>query len=194
MENRKRGGKRPGAGRPIGALSKQTLERNAVKAALEQRILQKADELHNAQYALAVGSLCIFRVEQDGKKKKHILVTDTDEIKEVLDTNEGTSGKVGESYYIVSTQQPDNKAIDSMLDRVFGKAPQTIEINHNETVDKILPIIRACFAYLETEGSIEDKKRELIRMLLGDKGVDIDKIAAELGVVDGELIEMKLLN
>lgn len=121
---------------PKGTKIHRTLEKEAVIAAYRQRIMKHADNLFNAQYAKAVGSIQIFRVDEfedeNGKKKReHILLTDTDEIKQVLDDTDGTSGVSGEKYYIVAPVLPDGKSIDSMLDRAFGKAQQSVEITEN---------------------------------------------------------------
>lgn len=125
-----KGGPRPGSGRPKGKQDARTLDRIRVLQAYKQRILNNADKLLNAQLALAVGVSHLFRVDEtvvDGKtKREHVLVTDPDEIKKVLDENDGGDGKVDESYYYISTKDPDNRAIDSMLDRTFGKAVQAI--------------------------------------------------------------------
>lgn len=129
MEN---GGKRPGAGRKRGSKNRKTLEQAAIQEAFNQRVMTQADALFNAQLALSVGSIKIFRIdeEEDGNgkvKRIHTLVTDADEIKEVLDSHEGGAGIVGESYYFVSNVPPDNRAIDSMLNRSLGKPKDTIE-------------------------------------------------------------------
>lgn len=130
------GGKRAGAGKPRGKLSPKTLEKNAVQEAIRQRILKQADALFHAQLVNAVGSIQVFRVdeeERDGKiKRVHTLVSDTDEIKEVLDAHDGGAGVVNDSYYFVNQIAPDNRAIDSLLDRTFGKATQSIDIGNKE--------------------------------------------------------------
>lgn len=127
---KKRGGARKGSGRKKGQIDKTTLERLHVLMAYKQRILKNADKLFNAQNALAQGVTYLYRVDETGegknKKREHILVTEPDEIKEVLDETDGAGGTVNESYYYITTKQPDNKAIDSLLDRVFGKSTQVI--------------------------------------------------------------------
>lgn len=127
------GGKRPGAGRKPGGKNKKTLEKQAVQEAFNQRVLTQADALFNAQLALAVGSIKVFRVdeEEDAKgniKKVHTLVTDADEIKQVLDEHEGSAGMVGESYYFVSDVMPQNIAVESMLNRTLGKPKESMEV------------------------------------------------------------------
>jgi hypothetical protein len=144
-----RGGKRKGAGKPKGYKQPQTLEKLAVLSAFRQRVMTHADNLFNAQYSRAVGSVMIFRVDEEegenGKKKRtHTLVTDPDEIKQVLDENEGGAGVVGESYYFVTEIPPDNKAIDSMWDRTFGKAQQSVLVEEaNPELIRIKQIMQA---------------------------------------------------
>jgi hypothetical protein len=120
-----KGGKRLGAGRPKGSLAQSTIERMAAEEAFKARVVNAVDRLFNSQLALAQGVTQLFRIDEVGtgkdKHREHTLVTDPDEMKRVLDEVEG-EGTVDENYYYLTTKAPDNKAIDSMLDRTFGKA------------------------------------------------------------------------
>lgn len=120
------GGKRKGAGRKKGGRNAATLEKQAIQAAFNQRVMTHADALFQAQLQLAVGSVQIFRVDEvedgNGKTKRvHVLVTNSDEAKVVLDAHGGESGLVGDDYYFVSQVSPQNIAIESMLNRALGK-------------------------------------------------------------------------
>lgn len=152
------GGARNGAGRPAGLKNPQTLEREAVLREFRQRVLTQTDSLFNAQFTLAVGSIKVYRIDEEegegGKKKRvHVLVTDAEEIKSVLDEHEGGSGVVGESFYFVSDVLPDNRAIDSLMNRAFGKPTETLkaEIETNdvtkhsnqERADRILRLVKS---------------------------------------------------
>ena len=89
------GGLRLGAGRKPGRLSIKTLQKMAVKRELDQRVMNKADQLFNAQYAKAVGSIQVFRIDEtEAGKKIHVLITNSDEIKKVLDATSGNGGVV----------------------------------------------------------------------------------------------------
>lgn len=127
---KKRGGPRPNSGRPKGRVDQKTLDKLRVFEAYKQRILKKANALFNSQYSLATGTAYMYRIEETGegknKKREHVLVTNPTEIKEVLDETEGAGGVVDDVYYYITTKPGDNKAIDSMLDRVFGKATQPL--------------------------------------------------------------------
>ena len=117
-----KGGKRPGAGRPRGAKDKATIEKEAVLAQYRLRIMQKADELLNAQFSLAEGISYLIRVDsKKGRPDKHVIVTDPEEIKDYFD-------KKTKGYYYITTKDPDSGTIDSMLDRTFGRATQAVEV------------------------------------------------------------------
>lgn len=145
-----KGGVRPGAGTKKGRKQATTLEKERVLAEIRQRTMRNADKLFNAQFANAVGAIQIFEVveseDDKGKKKvEHILVTDPDRIKKVLDEGEGTNCSVEGGFYIVMESRPETKAIDSMLDRTFGKAAQTVEIttesDQNSIANKLAQIL-----------------------------------------------------
>lgn len=136
------GGKRAGAGRPKGKPTRATMERQKVAEAFNQRVMQAADALFNAQLTLAVGSMKVFRVDEpeEGSKEKakHVHVTDADEIKALLDEHEGSPGLVAGVFYYFSDVLPDNKAIDSLLNRGLGKPVDTVKIIRPDEADDII--------------------------------------------------------
>lgn len=153
-----KGGKRSGAGRPKGKPTKATLERQAVLRAVNQRIMAKADALFNAQLMLAVGSMRVFRVDEvegeNGKtKREHVHVTDPDEIKALLDEHDGLNGVVEGVYYYFTDISPDNKAIEAMMNRAFGKPVESLKAevdtrdvtnhSHEERADRILKLVKS---------------------------------------------------
>lgn len=119
-------------GRPKGSKNAETLEREAVAKAVNQRILTHADSIVNAQLALAKGQTYLYRIDETGegktKKREHVLVTDPEEIKQVLDEAEG-NGVVDEKYYYITTKDPNNMAIDSLFNRAIGKAADKLEVS-----------------------------------------------------------------
>jgi len=75
-----RGGKRENAGAPKGTIQRRTLEKSAVARALRERTMTQADNLFNAQLTKALGSVMVFRVDEEeiggGKTKRvHTHVT-----------------------------------------------------------------------------------------------------------------------
>lgn len=163
----KKGGVQPGGGRPKGSLNKSTLEQRKVLEAFNQRVMAKADALFNAQLTLAVGSMKVFRIDEtedsNGKKKReHVLVTDADEIKALLDEHDGNAGVVEGVYYYFQEVAPDNKAIEAMLNRALGKAVDKIEIvKPTEAARGALEAILN-----ETELS-EEKARQIVALRFG---------------------------
>ncbi len=162
-----RGGKRANAGAPKGTIQRRSLEKSAVARALRERTMAQADNLFNAQLAKAVGSVMVFRVDEEeiggGKTKRvHTHITNPDEIKRVLDENEGGAGRVGADYYFVTNIPPDNKAIDSMLDRTFGKAMQTVEIS-DISDDRAVQIAQDVYAELLKKGFGETVARTFVK-------------------------------
>lgn len=124
------GGAREGAGRKKGGKNKLTLEKEKVLEKYQKRLMGAIDKLYNAQFSIAIGSTYLFRKETKvNKKGKEYdvteLVTDPEEIKAYLD---GEFKDERDLYYFITTKDPDNRAIDSMMDRTFGKATQTTEL------------------------------------------------------------------
>lgn len=128
-------------GRPKGKKNTATLEKEAVLAVFRDKVMKSADVLFNSQLHIATGLTYLYKIEKElqigpkgGKKyvrSKPILVEDRSEIErylmglieegEVEDENDPNA-----TYYYITAKDPDNKAIDSMLDRTFGKAAQPI--------------------------------------------------------------------
>jgi hypothetical protein len=163
-----RGGKRNNAGAPKGTVQRRSLEKAAVARAFRERTMKQADNLFNAQLAKAVGSIMVFRIDEEmtaaGKTKRvHTHITDPDEIKRVLDETSATGeGTVNGSYYFVTDIPPDNKAIDSMLDRAFGKAVQSIEVN-DVTENKAVQMAQDLYASLLGKGFAEALARQFVK-------------------------------
>lgn len=135
-----RGGARPGAGHPKGKKTQRVIEREAVLRAFRDRVARNADKLLNAQMSLATGTQMLFVVHTDskGSRRKPEMVTDVDVITRFLDENEGMDGtmKVGshaedskvEDYFFLTTMPPNNQALESLLNRTFGKPQESIDL------------------------------------------------------------------
>lgn len=145
----KRGGKQPGAGRPKGSKTKATLEKEAIKKVFDQRIMKVADRLADAQISLATGSQYLYKIEKEeiigpkgGKSyraKKPVLVTSRYEIEAYL---EGVvEGDIADdrdpraTYYFLTAKDPENTAIDSMFNRVWGKPRESVDMQHSGNVN-----------------------------------------------------------
>lgn len=123
------GGARPGSGRKKGKLSAKTLEKKKVEQVMEKKIMRQVDELLRAQFNLAKGCAYLYKIstETDSKGLKHKgkpeLVTSKSEIEDYLS---GEFDGNDEEYYYITSDKPDNLAINSLIDRVFGKPKQKI--------------------------------------------------------------------
>lgn len=129
----KNGGARPGAGRPKGGMNEATKLRMAAKLEYQRRVANNADRLFNSQFDLAIGEkyLMVKRVEGEGKNKKTYIetVTNVQTIKDFLDDDGATLNEdAGEEYYYMSTKPANNQALDSLLNRAFGKADESLDI------------------------------------------------------------------
>jgi hypothetical protein len=129
------GGPRAGAGRPQHSKNRETKEREEALRGFKARVTKSADRLFNAQMNLAEGITMLFRIEKDekGNNKKPEIVTDEETITRFIDECGGYEGVMdGDTYYFLTTKVPDNRAIDSMLDRTFGKAKEKVDITSGD--------------------------------------------------------------
>lgn len=126
------GGARPGAGRPEGSMNPETAERMKVKSAFIKRVNNNADRLFNSQFNLAVGEQYLMWKHKvgSGNKERTVVevVDDLEVIKAYLDDTLETNG---DEYYYISTKPANGMAIDSLLNRSFGKAEEKIDHTTN---------------------------------------------------------------
>lgn len=142
------GGYRPSAGRPKGAKNKSTLEKQVIKKAFEQRILKNIDRMFNAQLNLAVGEqVLMVKVREKDEKGKvirtyHEQVTDIETIKEFLDEGDGSPTTLDDddNWYYLSIKPANNQALEGLLNRGLGKAPDKLEVSGGFFVEDNLKI------------------------------------------------------
>jgi hypothetical protein len=154
--SKQNGGARPGAGRPKGSISPETKLKIAAKQRFESRVRKHAQELFNAQMSLARGVQLVVKRERVKTKKGWRWTpfeTVTNE-QEIIDFLDGNFDQTINEFYMITAEKPDPRAIDSLLDRAFGKAPQSLEIK-DERPDPIEEILRK-FGLLEEEGNSTD--------------------------------------
>lgn len=124
-----------------GKRAKHVIDREAALKAWQEGALKRSQGLLNVQSMLALGSIKVFRIDShwedssNGKSKfkvksKPRLVSNTEEIIAALDYEfgDGESPSDDETYYFVTTKDPDGRAIDSMMDRMFGRPKESLEI------------------------------------------------------------------
>jgi hypothetical protein len=116
-ENGKMGGRRKGS------KNKKTLEKEAALARFQERVRAAVDPLFESQFTIAQGCTYLYFVPRGTKQP--VIVKDP--VKIALHLKGELKSSKGE-YYFITTERPDNKAIDSLLDRTFGKAPYNVEL------------------------------------------------------------------
>lgn len=134
----KNGGARPGAGRPKGSMNAETKLRVAAKRKFVERVVKVSDTLFNAQYDVAVGEKFLMVVKTIGsgakQRRETSIVTNPETIIQYL--NEELDDTDNE-YYFMTTKPADNRALDSLLNRAFGKPEEKLDITSG---DKELPV------------------------------------------------------
>lgn len=125
-----RGGARPGAGRPSGRQDDKVIERNEALKKFRERVARNTDRLLNAQMDKALGEKYLMVVRTIGKgakaRRETSIVTDVEKIKEYFDNEESLSTDT--EYHFMTVKPADNKALDSLMDRTYGKSAQSIDV------------------------------------------------------------------
>lgn len=136
------GGRQPGAGRPKGTRNALTVEREKVLEDWKNGVARRATALLQAQTVLATGCIKVFVIrshwEGSGKNAKRVrskpeIVETDEEIIAALDHEygDGESPNDDDVYYFVATKDPENGAIDSLLNRTFGKPKESVAVEHS---------------------------------------------------------------
>jgi len=131
-----------------GTKTKNTIDREALLEMAKDIIAGRTKKLIDTQSIIAIGCIKVFVIhtyyEGTGKNRKKMkskpeLVTRDAEIVKALDYefNNGESPSDEDDYYFVMTREPENVAIDSLLNRTFGKATE----NKNLIIDKPIGIL-----------------------------------------------------
>lgn len=137
-------------GRPKGSKGKKTLEIEAMRAVVQSKVAEALDPLINAQISEAMGVQFLYRIDYTygeiinpttkrkkkvRKQKKAVQVTDPEEIKKFIT---GRANKK-DTYYFITTQRPNSKANDSLVDRLIGKAQANLDLTSGgKTMSQIL--------------------------------------------------------
>lgn len=112
-----------------------TIDREEILKQVKDIGASRAKTLINVQTLLAVGTISVYviRTRFEGKKKikeKPELITNDKKIIDVLDYEygDGDSPSSDDEYFFVQKNTPDNHAINSILDRTFGRATENKSI------------------------------------------------------------------
>lgn len=140
------GGVRKGAGMKKGQVTKKKMEEKIANEYIRQRVFKAIPNLITSQMNLARGCQYLFKLEKIyDKKSDKWIVPKGSQPKIVKDKFEIASYLAGEyndkedaDYYFLTTEKPDNKALDSLLDRTLGKATQKVDLKANLTISDLL--------------------------------------------------------
>ena len=116
------GGARPNAGRPL-VRKQQTRKKNSEEEI--KQVLRSANKLINAQMMSSRSSNVIcYRKQKEERIKTQTNYRPNDYWK----IFNGELDNEPDEYYFITTERPDNRALDSLLDRIFGKAVSNLDI------------------------------------------------------------------
>lgn len=105
------GGKRPGAGRPVGSLNPSTLKKLAIRDRFLKRFEEDADALYEAQRSKAFGTK--FLVTRDRKTGKFVPLNE-EQTKLMLETGQVEQIEIWE-------RPPDTQAFVALSDRSIDR-------------------------------------------------------------------------
>lgn len=161
---KKNGGKRAGSGQKKGLQQVATIDRNKVLQAWKDRASGIAQGLLGAQALLAFGTHTLMRIDEiveyrdTGRvdkndnpirnkyvTKKFTVVENPHEIAEVFNHfgDVDGSGVVDDKYYFVTHKEPQNQAVDSILNRTFGRATESIEVKSTVGIMHLIKIMNS---------------------------------------------------
>jgi hypothetical protein len=115
-------------GRPVGAKSAATIERDAELRAYRDRVAKNTQRLLDAEMTVAQGVTMLFKKPKAGAKgetRKVERVTDEATIRQYLD---GELESDQNDFYFLATERPDTVTIQRMLDRTYDKPPQAVAL------------------------------------------------------------------
>lgn len=127
------GGARAGAGRKPGGMNKTTIESLRAKQAFIARVNKNVDRLFNSQLDLALGEKYLMVIKTVGKgakaRRETTIVDDPETIKRFFD---GDLEDTETEYYFMTTKAANNIALDSLLNRSFGKPKESLDLTSGD--------------------------------------------------------------
>lgn len=134
--------------RKHGVAALKDISKEEIEKEIERRIGHNVHHLINAQLSIALGTQHLYKVmpvvQNNGKIiKKHVLVTDSQEIGDYLDDPTKLNGS---DYFYITARSPDNTAITAVLDRLLGKtATKIVGANNADGSEGPIKVIVANF-------------------------------------------------
>ena len=128
-------------GKKKGSKHKKTIEMEMALNLYKQEMLKELTPIIRSQQQLAKGLAVVLRRNLVKKGNRWVRegelvqVRDADEVERLLN-----SDGQGDNWYIITTKDPNVKAIQDILDRIFGKAKETIDVNIGAKAKKLKSI------------------------------------------------------
>ena len=113
-------------GRPLGVASAEKRLKAKSEKLMLNRLYRASKKILDAQIIVATGSHKIIQVYEDKNtgEKKVKTIRDEAHIQKLLD-----EGEYGKDYMVVVGALPNGDVANKLLDRAFGKAKETLDIN-----------------------------------------------------------------
>lgn len=147
-------------GRPIGTTKDALNEIRLSKVHVNKAIAARAAKIVSAQTVAALGTWYVVELSTDENEKiTRTIVRDMKRIEYLLD-----NAVHGKDYLIVEGTLPDWRAGNAMLDRIHGRAKETLEIEGevkfslkqlNGDTKELPPMVKAEVLRIITPGHIE---------------------------------------
>ncbi len=100
------------------------IKKEKAKKQFEQKIFKVLPRLFNSQASLAIGQQFLYKVSVHDKKP--ILITDQEVIEAYLADTLNKSED--DEYYFITTKEPNNQAIEALLNRGLDKAKESLSV------------------------------------------------------------------
>lgn len=114
---------------------KITLAKEEVYRIVQERLAERALKLIDTQTVISHGTMKVYKITYHMEGKRRVknppeLVTKDKEIANAIgyEYGGGPNPSTDDEYFFITQKDPDNKAIESQLNRVFGKAPQKLDL------------------------------------------------------------------
>jgi hypothetical protein len=111
-----RGGRRPGAGLPKGFKFPKTLEKEAAKRELQERVIAEIGPMVTGLLESAKGAYAMFAKSEAG----WVQVTDEQTMLRCLQS--------GESFYRIEQRKPDVRAAQELLHQTIGEPQKSVAV------------------------------------------------------------------
>jgi len=142
-----KGGKQPGAGRPKGAKSSKTIDKEIALEQMRQMILQEMKPILRGALDSARGLTVMFQKRKvknkaTGKYERTgelVRVTSLERVEELLKGNCS-----GDDWYYITTKDPNMVAIKELWDRTYGRTKENLDITSGGKPIPILNLTQLC--------------------------------------------------